>query len=59
MKLFAGNRRRIVIVKVVVEPVVVPVPLVAVPVEVADHEIAVSVVVLYSAPSCPPPFEFS
>jgi hypothetical protein len=59
MRPVAGDRRGIATVPVVVQPVVVPVPLVAVPVEVTHVQIAVSIAVMYSMPSAPPPFEYS
>ena len=53
------NRGGIAGVPVVVEPVVVPVPPVAAPVEVADVQEAVGVAVSYETPSKPPPLECS
>ncbi|MBU1890365.1 hypothetical protein KJ782_02640 [Patescibacteria group bacterium] len=53
------DTRRVVVVPVIVEPVVVPVPPVIIPVEVTDVDIAISVAVLYSVPSMPLPFEYS
>ena len=52
-------RRRIVAVPVVLEPVVAPVPHVAVEVEVTDVELLAGVAVMYSAPSMTPSFEYS
>jgi len=54
-----GDSSRVVVVEVIVEPVVVPVPLITVPDEVADNEVAVGVAVTCSVPSLPPPFEYS
>lgn len=47
------NRSRIVVVEVIVEPVVVPVPLVVVPVQVTDMQFAIGVAVSYTIPSTP------
>jgi hypothetical protein len=54
-----ADRGRVVVIELIVEPVVVPVPLLAVPVEVADHQVAVRVPVKYNLPPVPPPFEYS
>ena len=51
--------RRVVAVPVVVEPVDIPVPPAAVPVQIPDIQVAVRVAVAYEAPSMPPPFEYS
>lgn len=51
------RRSGVVSVPVVVEPVVVPDPLVSVPVEVTDVEVAIGVAVLYRPPSISPPLE--
>ncbi len=48
--------RRVVVIEVVVEPVVAPVPRVSVPVEVTDVEVAVVVAVLHTRFSVTPPF---
>ena len=53
------NGSRVVVVPVIVEPVVVPVPRTIVPVQVADIDIAVRVAVMYNMPSVPLPFEYS
>ena len=58
-KLVAENRRGVVAVPVVIQPVVVPVPPVAVPVQITNVEVAISVAVMCSMPSAPPPFEYS
>lgn len=47
------------LVEVVVKPVVVAVPAVAVPVEVTHVEVAVGVAEMCEAPSVPPPPEYS
>jgi hypothetical protein len=52
-------RRRIAAVPVVVEPVVVPIPPVAIPVKVTDAEIAIRVAVAYREPPMSPPLEYS
>ena len=52
-----ANRRRIVLVPVVVEPVVVPVPPVAVPIEVTDAQVAVRIAVMCGVPSVSLPLE--
>lgn len=54
-----GNCGRVAVVPVVVEPVGVPVPPVAVPDEVTDVEVAVPVAVMYEALSIPLPIEYS
>jgi hypothetical protein len=51
------RRSGIVSVPVIVEPVVVPDPLVSVPIEVTDVEVAIGVAVLYRSPSISPPLE--
>lgn len=53
------NRRGVVVVPVVVEPVEVRVPPVAVPDEVTNVEVAVRVAVMYETPSIPPLIECS
>jgi hypothetical protein len=52
-----GHRGRVVVIPVIVEPVVVPVPPIAVPIQVTDVEVAIGVAVLYKISSVPPPFE--
>ncbi|HBV01161.1 MAG TPA: hypothetical protein DEF00_02060 [Candidatus Taylorbacteria bacterium] len=47
------------LIPVVVEPIVVPIPLLAIPVEIPDIEVAVRVAETYEAPSVPPPPEYS
>ncbi len=59
MRTVAGASSRVVVVEVVVEPIVVPVPLLTVPVEVTDIQVAVRVAILYNLPSKPPPLEYS
>lgn len=54
-----GDRRRVLDVELVVEPVVVPVPLPVVPVEVTDVQVAIRVAVVRTAPSKPLPVECS
>lgn len=51
------DRRRVVVVPLIVEPVVVPVPLLAVPIEITDIEVAIGVAVLYKTSSVPLPIE--
>ena len=52
--------RWIVDIPIVVEPVVVPVPPAAVPVEVTNVQLAIGIAVkIYKASSVPPPLEFS
>ena len=51
--------RRAVVIPVVVEPVVVPVPRPAAEVQIADIEVAVGVAALYRMPPLPPPLEYS
>ena len=53
------NRRGVVVVEAIVKPVVVPVPPVAVPVEVANDKVAARVAVTYKTPPIPLPFEYS
>ena len=48
-----GNRGGVAVVPVIVKPVEVPVPPVAVPDEVTDVEVAVPVAVVYEAPPIP------
>lgn len=55
----AGHGRRVARIEVVVEPVVVRNPRVAVPVEVTDTQVPVLVAVMCGVPSMPPPFEYS
>lgn len=45
------NRRRVVTVPVVVEPVVAPVPPTVVPVQITNVEVAIGVAVVYTASS--------
>ena len=60
MKRVARESGRVVIVEVIVEPVVVPVPLVAVPIEVTDVQLAVGIAVkIYKVPPVSPPLEYS
>jgi len=59
MRVSCGNRGGVVVVPVVVEPVGVPVPPVAIPDEVTDVEVAVPVAVMYEAPSIPLLIEYS
>ena len=54
------NHRRIVSIPVIVEPVVVPVPLAIVPVQIEDIAVAVRAAEnLYRMPPIPPPLEYS
>ena len=53
-----AHEGRIDTVPVVVEPVVVPVPAIAVPVQIANVEVAVGVAKLYRKPPKPPPLVY-
>ena len=52
-----AQSRGVVVVPVIVEPVVVPVPPATVPVEVTDIQVAVRVAVAYGVPSISPSLE--
>ena len=58
-KVNSAYRSRVIVVEVVVEPVVVPVPPATIPVEVTNIQVAIGVADTYSASSLPPPLDQS
>ncbi len=54
-----GNRGRVLVVELIVEPVVVPVPLSVLEVQVADVEVAVRIAVSRKASSGTPSLDYS
>ena len=59
MRRVACDGRGIVGVEIIVEPVAVPVPGLAIPVQVPDVQVAIGVAVLHRVPSLPLPLEYS
>lgn len=53
------EKRRVVRLPVIVEPVVAPVPPTVVPIQVTDVEVAIRVAVMHDVPSIAPPLEYS